>query len=71
LAVSQDIVWQRCAFIFVTISAASPGAASTGSGMGGPGLIGQFSSTLATFAETLGQRFKPSETIQTGQRCDT
>jgi len=35
--------------------------------MGGPGLIGQFSSTLANSPNTLGQRFQPSETIQTGQ----
>jgi len=47
--------------------AASPGAAFTGSGMGGPGLIGQFSSTPANSLNTLGQRFQPSETIPTGQ----
>jgi len=67
LAVSQDIVWQRWRLHLRDNFAASPGAASTGSGMGGPGLIGQFSSTLANSPNTLGQRFQPSETIQTGQ----
>ena len=67
LAVSQDIEWQRWRLHLRDSFAASPGAAFTGSGMGGPGLIGQFSSTLANSLNTFGQRFQPSETIQTGQ----
>jgi hypothetical protein len=67
LAVSQDVEWQRWHLHLRDNFAASPGAAFTGSGMGGPGLIGQFSSTLANSLNTVGQRFQPSETIQTGQ----
>ena len=45
---------------------ASPGAAFTGQGMGGPGLASQFSSMLGTSLNSFGQQFQPSETINTG-----
>jgi hypothetical protein len=67
LAVSQDIEWRRWRVHLRDNFVASPGAVFTGSGMGGPGLIGEFSSTLANSLNTVGQSFQPSETIQTGQ----
>jgi hypothetical protein len=45
---------------------ASPGAAFTGQGMGGPGLAAQFSSMLGSSLSSFGQSFLPNETINTG-----
>ena len=65
LVVSQDIEWQRWRLHLRDDFAAAPGASFAGVGMGGPGLIGQFSSTLGNSLSSVGQRFQPSETIQT------
>jgi hypothetical protein len=67
LVVSQDIAWQRWRLHLRDDFAAAPGASFAASGMGGPGLIGQFSSTLGNSLSSVGQRFQPSETIQTNQ----
>src|SRR6202051_2891150 len=67
LVVSQDIAWRRWRLHLRDDFAAAPGASFAESGMGGPGLVGQFSSTLGNSLTTVAQRFQPSETIQTNQ----
>jgi hypothetical protein len=67
LAVSQDIAWKRWRLHLRDDFAAAPGASFTGGGMGGPGLMGQFTSTLGNSLGSIGQRFQPNETIQTTQ----
>ncbi len=44
----------------------SPGAAFTGTGMGGPGLAAQFSTLLSSTLNSFSQVFVPGETIETG-----
>jgi hypothetical protein len=46
---------------------ASPGAAFSGQGIGGPGLAGEFSSMLGASLNSISQAFLPSENINTGQ----
>jgi hypothetical protein len=67
LTVLQEIEWERWRLHLRDDFVASPGASFTGTGMGGPGLIGQFSSTLGAALQGVSQGFGPSETIQTGQ----
>jgi hypothetical protein len=63
---SQDVEWQRWRLRLRDDFTAAPGAAFTGGGMGGPGLLGEFSSTLGASLNTINQKFLPSESIQTG-----
>jgi hypothetical protein len=65
--VAQEIEWERWRLHLRDDFAAAPGATFTGSGMGGPGLIGEFSSMLGASLDSISQGFAPSETIQTGQ----
>jgi len=67
LSVSQDIVWRRWRLHLRDDFAAAPGASFAATGMGGPGLIGQFSSSLGNSLTSISQSFQPSETIQTNQ----
>jgi len=62
----QEIDWARWHLLLRDDFIASPGAAFTGSGMGGPGIIAQVASTLESSLNSIGQGFVPSETIQTG-----
>ncbi|HEV2521478.1 MAG TPA: hypothetical protein VGT24_03780 [Candidatus Acidoferrales bacterium] len=62
----QQANWARWHFILRDDFSASPGAAFTGSGVGGPGLLAQLSSALGTSINSLGQAFLPSQTIETG-----
>lgn len=66
LAVSQEIDWARWHVLFRDDFMASPGAAFTGQGMGGPGLSAQFSSMLGASLNSFAQAFQPAETVNTG-----
>jgi hypothetical protein len=66
LIVSQDADWGRWHVLFRDDFMASPGAAFTGQGMGGPGLASQFSSLLGSSLYSFAQAFQPTETIDTG-----
>jgi hypothetical protein len=66
-AVAQEIEWERWRLHLRDDFQAAPGTTFTGSGMGGPGLIGEFSSMLGTSLGGIAQGFAPSDTIQTGQ----
>jgi hypothetical protein len=66
LSVSQQIDWERWHLILRDDFLASPGAAFGGTGMGGPGLIAQYSTMLGSLTNISGQAFVPAETIQTG-----
>ena len=66
LSFSQQMNWARWHVIIRDDFTDSPGAAFTGTGMGGPGLIAAFSNMLGTSLSSIGQSFMPSETIQTG-----
>jgi hypothetical protein len=66
LNVLQEIDWARWRLLLRDDFVASPGAAFTGTGMGGPGLSAQISSTLQASLNGIGQGFVPSESIQTG-----
>jgi hypothetical protein len=66
LIVSQEADWARWHVIVRDDFAASPGAAFTGQGMGGPGLASEFSSVLNTSLSSFSQAFQPAETINTG-----
>jgi hypothetical protein len=65
LAVLQDIVWQRWRLHLRDDFTESPGASFFSTGMGGPGLTGQFPFDSGNSPGTVGQRFQPSQTIQT------
>ena len=67
LSVTQEIEWERWRLRLRDDFVASPGASFTGSGMGGPGLLGQFSSALPGGLPAVAQGIAPSETIQSGQ----
>lgn len=67
LAFTQEAIWGRWHILIRDDFMASPGAAFTGQGMGGPGLAAQFSSMLGSGLNSLAQSFLPSETINTGQ----
>jgi hypothetical protein len=66
LAVTQAFEWARWHVLFRDDFMASPGAAFTGQGMGGPGLAAQFSSLLGASLNSFAQAFQPSETVNTG-----
>ena len=53
LTVTQEMDWERWHLLLRDDFMASPGAAFTGTGMGGPGLVAQFASILGFFAEQL------------------
>jgi hypothetical protein len=67
LLISQQADWARWHFLVQDGFTASPGAAFSSQGMGGPGLAGQFSSMLGASLNSLGQSFMPSENINTGE----
>lgn len=66
LFVSQEADWGRWHILLRDDFAASPGAAFTNQGAGGPGLAAQFSTMLGTSLNSFSQSFVPSETINTG-----
>jgi len=66
LVVSEQMAWERWRLLLRDDFVASPGAAFTGTGMGGPGLIAQLSSTFGATLNSIGQAFIPNETIETG-----
>jgi hypothetical protein len=66
LVVTQEADWARWHVLIRDDFMASPGAAFSGQGMGGPGLAAQFSSMLGASLNSLGQSFQPSESINTG-----
>jgi hypothetical protein len=66
LIVSQEADWARWRVLLRDDFTASPGAAFSGQGMGGPGLASQFSSALGASLFSFSQAFQPSETINTG-----
>jgi hypothetical protein len=66
LTVMQEISWARWHLLLRDDFIASPGAAFTGTGMGGPGLIGQLPTTSVSSLGGIGQGIAPGETIQTG-----
>jgi hypothetical protein len=63
---TQQINWARWHLLLRDDFMASPGAAFTGTGMGGPGLTAQFSGMLNATLSSLGQAFVPSDSIETG-----
>ena len=67
LIVTQQIDWARWHVLLRDDFMASPGAAFTGQGMGGPGLSAQFSSLLGASLSSFASAFVPSETINTGE----
>ncbi len=66
LMVIQQADLGRWHFLFQDNFTASPGAAFTSQGMGGPGLAAQFSSMLGASLTGFAQSFQPFETIDTG-----
>jgi hypothetical protein len=66
LGVMQEINWARWHLLLRDDFVATPGAAFTGTGVGGPGLIAQISSTIESSLNSVGQGFVPSESIQNG-----
>jgi hypothetical protein len=66
LSVTQEADWARWHVFLRDDFMASPGAAFTGQGMGGPGLSAQFSSILGASLNSFASGFVPSETINTG-----
>jgi hypothetical protein len=66
LTVTQEASWARWHVLLRDDFTASPGAAFSGQGMGGPGLASQFSTLLGSSLSSLAQSFQPSETVNTG-----
>jgi hypothetical protein len=66
LAVVQEADWGRWHVLLRDDFMASPGAAFSGQGMGGPGLASQFSTMLGASLNNISQSFQPTETINTG-----
>ncbi len=64
--VAQEADWGRWHLLFRDDFTASPGAAFTGQGMGGPGLASQYSTLLGASLYSFAQAFQPTETINTG-----
>ncbi len=58
--------WGRWNILLRDNFAAEPGAAFTGTGMGGPGLVAQYSALLGASLNGVSQAFIPTQTIQTG-----
>ena len=67
LTVVEDDTWGRWHLLFRDDFTASPGAAFTGQGMGGAGLVTEFSSILGNSLNSFAQVYLPSETINTAQ----
>jgi hypothetical protein len=67
LAVAEQVVKGRWHLLFRDDFTASPGAAFTGQGMGGPGLISEFSGMLGASLSSFAQAFLPNESINTGE----
>jgi hypothetical protein len=67
LVVTQEADWARWRIVLQDNFTASPGAAFTKQGMGGPGLAAQFSSMLGASQNSLAGASLPSETINTGE----
>jgi hypothetical protein len=67
VTVTEEDIWGRWHILFRNDFTASPGAAFTGQGMGGPGLISEFSSVLGNSLSSFAQVYLPSETINTAQ----
>jgi hypothetical protein len=67
LVVAQQADWGRWHILLQDNFTASPGAAFSGQGIGGPGLAGEFSSMLGSSLNSISQAFMPSENINTGQ----
>ena len=66
LSFAEVADWGRWHILLRDDFTASTGAAFTGSGMGGPGLVAQNSSQLGGSLNGISQAFTPAETIQTG-----
>ncbi len=66
LTISQQADWARWHVLIRDDFTASPGAAFSGQGMGGPGLSAQFASMLGTSLNSVAQTFAPTENINTG-----
>jgi hypothetical protein len=66
LTLIQEFYWSRWHLLFRDDFTASPNALFGGQGLGGPGLLGQISSSLGTSTSSLGQSFAPIQTIDTG-----
>ena len=66
LMISQQADWARWHVLLRDDFTASPGAAFSGQGMGGPGLASQFSALLGGSLASFAQSFVPSENINTG-----
>ena len=66
LIVTQEVNWARWHILLRDDFMASPYAAFAGQGMGGPGLVAQFSSMLGAALNSFGQEFLPTENINTG-----
>jgi hypothetical protein len=66
LSVTQEADWARWHVFLRDDFMASPGAAFTGQGTGGPGLSAQFSTLLGASLNSIASGFVPSETINTG-----
>jgi len=67
LTIMEDDTWGRWHILFRNDFTASPGAAFGGQGMGGPGLVSEFSSILGNSLNSFAQVYLPSETINTGE----
>ena len=67
LVIAQQADWARWHILLQDNFTASPGAAFSGQGLGGPGLAGEFSSMLGASLNSISQAFLPSENINTGQ----
>jgi hypothetical protein len=65
LAVIEEDIWGRWHILFRDDFSASPGASFSGQGMGGPGLVSEFSSLLGNALSNFAQSFLPAETINT------
>jgi hypothetical protein len=66
LVVSQEADWARWRVVLRDDFTATPGAAFTSQGMGGPGLTAEFSSMLGASLNNFAGASVPSETIDTG-----
>ncbi len=67
LGIAQQIDWARWHLLLRDDFVASPGAAFSGQGTGGPGLAAQFSSMMGSSLNSIAQSFVPSESINTGE----
>jgi len=66
ISLAEEITLARWHITLMDLFILAPGAAFTGQGMGGPGLVDQFIETNQNSLSMLAQGFAPSQTIQTG-----